>query len=164
MAVTNGASETTPLLATSNYDTDAATPAPTNREALYEFLEAKTPAGKVYEYFIMVLIVLNVLRQERSLLWRGRNRMGRNLRSGAISPVARPVDRGLAESMFYRNVMERAPSGVAALAEVAECSLSGDDRSGFTDRAFAFPGVLHNTYYTELNPAGAVGKRRLNHL
>jgi hypothetical protein len=38
------------------------------------------------------------------------------------------------------------------------------DRSDIADRAVDAPGVLHNTYYTELNPAGAVAQRRLNHI
>lgn len=47
-------SESTPLL-------QPAAPEKSRREHLYEFLEAKTPAGRRYETFLIVLIVANVL-------------------------------------------------------------------------------------------------------
>ena len=63
MTAAASSSETTPLLA-SNGGSSAASTAPsrtpTRRQALYNFLEAKTPAGHVYEYFMMALIVINV--------------------------------------------------------------------------------------------------------
>jgi hypothetical protein len=39
------------------------------------------------------------------------------------------------------------------------CARSPIAQSDIADRALAAPGVLHNTYYTELNPAGAAAKR-----
>jgi hypothetical protein len=42
-----------------------------------------------------------------------------------------------------------------------DCAFFCLDRSDIADPAVDAPGVLHNTYYTELNPAGAVAKRRL---
>lgn len=51
-------SEATPLLGSS---TSAESPRQERRQALHNFLEAKTPAGKVYEKFNIILIVLNVL-------------------------------------------------------------------------------------------------------
>ncbi len=57
--------------------------------------------------------------------------------------------------------MERTPSGIAALAWAAVelhvlVHLTGVQ---IADRAVDAPGVLHNTYYTELNPA-ARGRQR----
>ncbi len=69
MADLNGSFETTPLLATSNnintnhesHPTTTSSTTTRSRQSIYDFLEAKTPAGQYYEYFIMILIVLNVL-------------------------------------------------------------------------------------------------------
>jgi len=59
------ADERTPLLRASDSNgavtASAATPYEDPRQPLYNFLEAKTGAGRVYEKFIIVLIVLNVL-------------------------------------------------------------------------------------------------------
>ena len=51
-------SETTPLLATG--EAAEAPAAVTRRQALYNFLEAKTPAGASYEVFMITLILMNV--------------------------------------------------------------------------------------------------------
>ena len=50
--------ESTPLLG--NDTPHDAVPPPSRREALYNFLEAKTPAGEAYELFMIVLILANV--------------------------------------------------------------------------------------------------------
>ena len=56
------ASETTPLMGGATAGTAAApAAATTQREQLYHFLEAKTPAGKRYELFMILLIIANVL-------------------------------------------------------------------------------------------------------
>jgi heme/copper-type cytochrome/quinol oxidase subunit 4 len=56
--------ETTPLLQRPSGE-DAATAsvadAPTARQELFNFLEAKTPKGRIYEAFIIGLIILNVI-------------------------------------------------------------------------------------------------------
>ncbi len=54
----SASSESTPLLSVGTNGTAAA---PTRRERLFDFLEAKTPAGRVYEKFNMFLIAINVL-------------------------------------------------------------------------------------------------------
>uniref|UniRef100_A0A7S1VPC1 Ion transport domain-containing protein n=1 Tax=Grammatophora oceanica TaxID=210454 RepID=A0A7S1VPC1_9STRA len=53
-------SETTPLLETNGNGADAPVAEETFREHVFEFLEARTPAGRVYERFTMFLIVINV--------------------------------------------------------------------------------------------------------
>ena len=69
------ASETTPLLQSGSSDAAAAAAAQQQqqqqqeappqekrrRQELYDFLEAKTPAGRIYERFIIVLILINVV-------------------------------------------------------------------------------------------------------
>ena len=61
----NGAdtdTELTPLLSTSSLQVDDdVNHEYDSRQPLYDFLEAKTPGGKIYEKFIISLIVLNVL-------------------------------------------------------------------------------------------------------
>ena len=57
-------SETTPLIAHGNSlgaSSSSASGREESRVQLYEFLEAKTPAGQWYEYAIMGLIAINVL-------------------------------------------------------------------------------------------------------
>eukprot|EP00934_Nitzschia_sp_Nitz4_P001046 Nitzschia sp. Nitz4//scaffold118_size93875//13823//17650//NITZ4_004777-RA/size93875-processed-gene-0.54-mRNA-1//-1//CDS//3329533691//1046//frame0 len=57
--------ERTPLLATSqpggNQAAEESSSSVDSRHWLYDFLEAKTPSGQIYEYFIMILIGINVL-------------------------------------------------------------------------------------------------------
>ena len=56
-------SETTPLLAGEPQVPEVPAPeapAPNSRKALYDFLEAKTFAGRIYEGFIIALILINV--------------------------------------------------------------------------------------------------------
>mmetsp|Transcript_25609 Transcript_25609/g.48496 ORF Transcript_25609/g.48496 Transcript_25609/m.48496 type:complete len:922 (-) Transcript_25609:12-2777(-) len=52
--------ESTPLLAGDGGGT-APPPPTTGRQALYDFLEARTPAGSSYELFMIIIILVNVL-------------------------------------------------------------------------------------------------------
>lgn len=54
--------ESTPLLSGADGEGGQAAPPPpaTGRQALYDFLEAKTAAGSAYELFMIILILLNV--------------------------------------------------------------------------------------------------------
>ncbi len=53
-------SEATPLLARPTAAAAAPPTATTSRVALYRFLEARTPGGRIYETFMIALILLNV--------------------------------------------------------------------------------------------------------
>lgn len=55
------ASETTPLIVGGTAPTAVGGEARTGRNDVYDFLEAKTPAGKVYEKFMIFLIIVNVI-------------------------------------------------------------------------------------------------------
>lgn len=60
-AASAAADERTPLLSANSNDNGVAVAPEDPRQPLYNFLEAKTGAGRVYEKFMMILIAVNVL-------------------------------------------------------------------------------------------------------